>query len=159
MNVNELNNIWEMKENFANSPMIYIYGAGVYGQLFLKQLYKDEIFTKVKFVVSKKSEANKTILGIDVNFAGEVDLNAEKSIVVIAGGATNTADILKGIDCGCVYVFTDEFREQLKKGESKEQVRKNDYFAEEVILKECYKKVCALEERLERIENCLIYMK
>lgn len=156
MLIEEIKEKSQLHSLFSEAKKIAIYGAGKYGQLFLKELYNNKVYTKVFFVVSNDKTAE-CILGADVYTASEIDINKENVIVVIAGSKKNTDDILNNINCEKVTIFSDMFRSQLRDTELVNY--KNDSVDSlEGVIKESYMKICYLQDKIERIECALSYL-
>lgn len=133
---------------------VVIYGAGLYGELFLKRLYELKIYKRTVFAVTGTPQV-KEVLGHEVLDIASFAKCKENFVVVLAVGVNLNLELknnLNKLNISSYIELDDNIRRYLKTeiSSSYEDTDLNE------LIQEIYSKLQYLENRLSKLETNLI---
>lgn len=144
-----------IKEKLNPYDKIVIYGAGLYGKLFLEKMYELQIYKKTFFAVTGEPQ-EKEVLGHDVFDIASFAECGDSFIVVLAVGPNLNFELIKNLKKLNILNYL-ELNSELRKYLKTETVDRTTVVTEAVeLIQEIYCKLLHVERRMDKLEQNLV---
>lgn len=144
-----------IKEELAPYDKIVIYGAGLYGKLFLEKMYELKIYKKVVFAVTGEPQ-EKEVLGHDVFDIASFAECSDSFIVVLAVGPNLNSELMENLKKLNILNYL-ELNNELRKYLGTEIANGTIDMTEVIeLIQEVYHKLLYMERRMDKLEQNLV---